>query len=128
VTEIAARHRADVRATSHGEAFITLPGAQSALMAAAVEAETGAQPELSTTGGTVRRPLPARALPGDRVRPHQRDDAQDRRGGGGAKTSRFSPASTAALRRRRWLEAARRIVALFGSRRRCWLTLLSALP
>lgn len=52
VTEIAAKHRAEVRATLHGEAFITLPGAQSALVAAAVEAETGLSPELSTTGGT----------------------------------------------------------------------------
>jgi len=52
VTEIAARHRTDVRATLHGEAFITLPGAQSALVAAAVKAETGLDPELSTTGGT----------------------------------------------------------------------------
>ena len=52
VTAIAAKHRIDVRATLHGEAFITLPGAQSALVAAAVEAETGLVPELSTTGGT----------------------------------------------------------------------------
>ncbi len=52
VTEIAAKHRTEVRATLHGEAFITLPGPQSALVAAAVEAETGLVPELSTTGGT----------------------------------------------------------------------------
>ena len=52
VTEIATKHRTEVRATLHGEAFITLPGAQSALVAAAVEAETGLSPELSTTGGT----------------------------------------------------------------------------
>lgn len=52
VTEIAAKHRTEVRATLHGEAFITLPGAQSALVAAAVNAETGLDPELSTTGGT----------------------------------------------------------------------------
>ncbi len=52
VTGIAARHRTEVRATLHGEAFITLPGAQSALVAAAVKAETGLDPELSTTGGT----------------------------------------------------------------------------
>jgi len=52
VTAIAARHRTEVRATLHGEAFITLPGTQSALVAAAVEAETGLTPELSTTGGT----------------------------------------------------------------------------
>lgn len=52
ITQIAAGHRTQVRATLHGEAFITLPGAQSALVAAAVEAETGLSPELSTTGGT----------------------------------------------------------------------------
>ena len=52
VSEMAAKHRTDVRATLHGEAFITLPGAQSALVSAAVEAETGLAPELSTTGGT----------------------------------------------------------------------------
>lgn len=52
VAEIAAKHRTEVRATLHGEAFITLPGAQSALVSAAVEAETGLAPELSTTGGT----------------------------------------------------------------------------
>jgi succinyl-diaminopimelate desuccinylase len=52
VTEIAAKYRTEVRATLHGEAFITLPGGQSALVAAAVEAETGISPELSTTGGT----------------------------------------------------------------------------
>ena len=52
VAEIAAKHRTEMRATLHGEAFITLPGAQSALVSAAVEAETGLAPELSTTGGT----------------------------------------------------------------------------
>lgn len=35
-----------------GESFITPPGALSDLVAAAVEAETGIRPELSTTGGT----------------------------------------------------------------------------
>ncbi|KPD14287.1 succinyl-diaminopimelate desuccinylase [Phaeobacter sp. 11ANDIMAR09] len=35
-----------------GESFITPPGALSDLVAAAVEAETGLAPELSTTGGT----------------------------------------------------------------------------
>ncbi|MFW8633995.1 succinyl-diaminopimelate desuccinylase [Cribrihabitans pelagius] len=35
-----------------GESFITPPGALSNLVAAAVEAETGVKPELSTTGGT----------------------------------------------------------------------------
>ncbi len=35
-----------------GEAFLTEPGALSAAVAAAVEAQTGRVPELSTTGGT----------------------------------------------------------------------------
>lgn len=35
-----------------GESFITPPGALSELVSAAVEAETGVKPELSTTGGT----------------------------------------------------------------------------
>ena len=35
-----------------GEAFLTPPGELSALVAKAVEAETGVTPELSTTGGT----------------------------------------------------------------------------
>ncbi len=52
ISAIAARHRTDLRATLHGEAFITLPGAFSALVAGAVTAETGLEPALSTTGGT----------------------------------------------------------------------------
>ena len=35
-----------------GEAFLTPPGALSALVSAAIAAETGITPELSTTGGT----------------------------------------------------------------------------
>jgi succinyl-diaminopimelate desuccinylase len=35
-----------------GEAFLTPPGAFSALIGDAIEAQTGARPELSTTGGT----------------------------------------------------------------------------
>ncbi|MFG6530087.1 MULTISPECIES: succinyl-diaminopimelate desuccinylase [unclassified Sulfitobacter] len=42
----------DVEITISGESFITPPGALSDLVAGAVEAETGVQPELSTTGGT----------------------------------------------------------------------------
>jgi succinyl-diaminopimelate desuccinylase len=52
VAEIAARHGGTARALISGEAFLTEPGAFSALVAAAVEAETGIAPELSTTGGT----------------------------------------------------------------------------
>src|SRR6218665_3759102 len=53
VTEIAARHGGTTaRAVISGEAFLTAPGAFSALVAAAVEAETGIVPELSTSGGT----------------------------------------------------------------------------
>lgn len=43
---------ADVRIRISGEAFLTEPGPLSTLVAAAVEAETGVQPELSTSGGT----------------------------------------------------------------------------
>ncbi|MFG6558948.1 MULTISPECIES: succinyl-diaminopimelate desuccinylase [unclassified Sulfitobacter] len=42
----------EVEITISGESFITPPGALSDLVAGAVEAETGVQPELSTTGGT----------------------------------------------------------------------------
>ncbi|MEP5731419.1 MAG: succinyl-diaminopimelate desuccinylase [Sulfitobacter sp.] len=42
----------DVKIKISGESFITPPGALSALVANAVEAETGVNPELSTTGGT----------------------------------------------------------------------------
>ena len=52
VTRLAAAHRVEVRAVISGEAFITLPGAFSALVAEAITAETGLTPELSTTGGT----------------------------------------------------------------------------
>eukprot|EP01037_Dinobryon_pediforme_P015067 gene15067-15207_t len=52
VTAMAARHRVSVRAVISGEAFITLPGAFSDLVSAAVRAETGVTPDLSTTGGT----------------------------------------------------------------------------
>ena len=52
VSEIAARHGGTARPVISGEAFLTPPGAFSALVAAAVEAETGIAPELSTSGGT----------------------------------------------------------------------------
>ena len=52
VSEIAARHGGTARAVVSGEAFLTLPGAFSQLVQAAVEAETGLKPEASTTGGT----------------------------------------------------------------------------
>ncbi len=42
----------DTRIKISGESFLTPPGALSDLVARAVEAETGVQPELSTTGGT----------------------------------------------------------------------------
>ncbi len=44
--------RATVTAKVYGEAFITPPGALSALVATAVRNVTGIEPELSTTGGT----------------------------------------------------------------------------
>ncbi len=52
VAAIAAKHGGTARAVISGEAFVTLPGDFSALVAAAVEAETGLTPEASTTGGT----------------------------------------------------------------------------
>lgn len=42
----------EVRVTVSGESFLTPPGVFSDLVAAAVEAETGLTPELSTSGGT----------------------------------------------------------------------------
>lgn len=52
VSEIAARHGGTARAVISGEAFLTPPGAFSAMIAEAVAAETGLTPEASTTGGT----------------------------------------------------------------------------
>jgi succinyl-diaminopimelate desuccinylase len=52
VCAIAERHGGKARPVISGEPFLTEPGAFSALVAAAVEAETGIAPELSTTGGT----------------------------------------------------------------------------
>lgn len=42
----------DLRVKISGEAFLTPPGPLSGLVAASVKAETGLEPELSTTGGT----------------------------------------------------------------------------
>ena len=52
VAVIAAKHGGTARAMISGEAFLTPPGEFSALVADAIEAETGLVPELSTTGGT----------------------------------------------------------------------------
>ena len=52
VCDLAAKHGGTARPVVSGEAFLTPPGAFSALVAAAVEAETGIAPEASTTGGT----------------------------------------------------------------------------
>jgi succinyl-diaminopimelate desuccinylase len=52
VAAIAQKHGGTSRPMISGEAFLTPPGAFSALIAAAVEAETGIAPEASTTGGT----------------------------------------------------------------------------
>ena len=52
VEEVATRHGGTVRPVISGESFITMPGAFSDMVSAAVEAETGITPELSTTGGT----------------------------------------------------------------------------
>jgi succinyl-diaminopimelate desuccinylase len=52
VSAIARKHGGSARPVISGEAFLTPPGAFSAMVAAAVEAETGLVPEASTTGGT----------------------------------------------------------------------------
>ena len=52
VSAIAEEHGGSSRPMISGEAFLTPPGAFSALIADAVEAETGIKPEPSTTGGT----------------------------------------------------------------------------
>lgn len=52
VEEIAGRHGGSARAVISGEAFLTQPGGFSDLLAAAILAETGIEPELSTSGGT----------------------------------------------------------------------------
>lgn len=54
ITAIARKHApaAQVVGRISGEAFLTQPGALSAMIADAIRAETGIEPELSTTGGT----------------------------------------------------------------------------
>ena len=52
VMAIAEKHGGSARPVISGEPFLTEPGAFSALVSAAVAAETGIVPELSTTGGT----------------------------------------------------------------------------
>lgn len=52
VRQIAAKHGGTATPVISGEPFLTPPGAFSALVAAAVAAETGVTPEASTTGGT----------------------------------------------------------------------------
>lgn len=52
VAEIAQRHGGTARPVISGEAFLTQPGAFSAMLAEAIRAETGVEPELSTSGGT----------------------------------------------------------------------------
>ncbi len=52
VTGIAERHGGWARPVISGEPFLTQPGAFSTMLADAIRAETGVEPELSTTGGT----------------------------------------------------------------------------
>lgn len=52
VEEVAARHGGSVEAVVSGEAFLTPPGDFSAILVEAIRAETGLEPELSTSGGT----------------------------------------------------------------------------
>lgn len=52
VAEIARRHGGTARPVVSGEAFLTEPGDFSTLLADAIRAEIGVEPELSTSGGT----------------------------------------------------------------------------
>ena len=52
ISAIAARHGATARPVVSGESYLTPPGPLSDIVVAAIEAETGVTPELSTTGGT----------------------------------------------------------------------------
>jgi succinyl-diaminopimelate desuccinylase len=52
VTEIAEKHGGTAEPIVSGEPFLTQPGAFSDILAAAIKAETGLEPELSTSGGT----------------------------------------------------------------------------
>ena len=52
VSEIAARHGGTARPVVSGEAYLSPPGLLSDIVTAAIEAETGIAPELSTSGGT----------------------------------------------------------------------------
>ena len=52
VQDIAARHGGTARCVISGEPFLTQPGDFSRIVAEAVMAETGIEPEASTTGGT----------------------------------------------------------------------------
>jgi len=52
VAEVAARHGGTIRSVISGEAFLTPPGAFSALVVEAIRAETGLSAEISTSGGT----------------------------------------------------------------------------
>ncbi|KHK93440.1 succinyl-diaminopimelate desuccinylase [Novosphingobium malaysiense] len=52
VTAIAEKHGGKARPVISGESFLTAPGRFSTLLAEAIRAETGVDPELSTSGGT----------------------------------------------------------------------------
>jgi succinyl-diaminopimelate desuccinylase len=80
VSEIAGRHGGTAKPVVSGEAFITLPGAFSDLVRAAVEAETGLKPEASTTGGTsdarfLRQVCPVIEFGLNNATMHKRDEA-----------------------------------------------------
>ena len=68
-----------------GEAFLTPPGDLSGLVAEAIHAETGVMPGAVDHRRHVGRPLPVGAVPGGRIRPAQRDDAQAGRSGRGGR-------------------------------------------
>ena len=65
-----------------GESYLTPPGELSDIVAAAIEAETGMQARAVDQRRHVGRAVPQGLVPGDRIRPAERDDAQARRGRG----------------------------------------------
>lgn len=80
VSEIAERHGGSARAVISGEAFITLPGDFSAMVAEAIKAETGLDPDPSTTGGTsdarfLRSVCPVIEFGLNNATMHKRDEA-----------------------------------------------------
>ena len=77
----------DLAFSHSGNAFVTEPGPLIEVMTGAIRESTGNTPVLSTGGGTSDARFIKGLLPGDRVRPRQRDHSPDRRthAGGGSR-------------------------------------------